>query len=816
MKTSYLWLSQLTGVSLPPSELATHFTMTGLEVEAIHPQGAGLEAFVVGRILECNKVPDSDHLTFCKVDTGEAVWEVICGAPNHKAGDKICFIRPGASLPDGTKIKKTKIRGFFSHGMICSDKEMGVSEEAQGVRILPQEAKVGEPVAAYLGMNDTLFEINVTPNRPDLLSHVGLARELRFSLAVAVAFPPAEVVEDEKPASSAYRVRVDAPDRCPRYMARVIENVAIGPSPDWVQRRLESLGIRSINNVVDATNYVLLEYGHPLHAFDLDLLAGDSIIVRRAGDGESMVTLDGVTRTLCSDDLVIADAAGPVALAGVMGGERSEVRPHTRRILLESAWFEPTGVRRTSRRVGLSSESSYRFERGTDFENVPVALDRCARLIAEWAGGKVLAGRLDDTAPAESRSPETRSRRVELRVSRLEHLLGARIPREDLLAILRRLPDDLVRHPVEPHPTDEDRISVSVPTARVDLFREVDLIEEVARVYGYDRVPSTVPPSTAASRIPATSYGFERRVKRFFAECGLSEVVTFSFIGERDFDRLGAPADSDLRKTVELANPLSEDLSKMRTSLLPSLWQVVLNNQRQDVADLAVFELARVYLPAAGPDALHCEKRVVAAMLWGAVERHWALPERHWDYFDAKGLVEALGERFRLPALSFCEESRPYLFPGRSAAVTCGGELLGVVGELHPAVVERGDLSGVVAVLELDVDRIQALAGSGARSYAAPSGLPAVRRDLALVAPEGVPSDAIASIIAEGAGALLEEMALFDEYRGAQVQPGCRSLAYRLVLRAAGETLTDEKANAVVGRIARRLERDLGVHLRQA
>lgn len=815
MKVSYHWLRRLCDLALAPAELATHLTMTGLEVEGMESPAERLAPFVVGHVLECNRVPDSDHLTFCKVDAGDQVWEVICGAPNHKAGDKVCFIRPGASLPDGTKIKKTKIRGIVSHGMICSDKEMGISEEAEGVRILPAEARVGDPVAGYLGLDDTLFEINVTPNRPDLLSHVGVARELRFSLGARVALPECGLEEASRAASELFAVRVEWPERCPRYLARIIEGVAVGPSPEWVQRRLESLGVRSINNVVDATNFVLLEYGHPLHAFDLDLLSGNTIRIRAAEAGEKITTLDGVPRSLSADDLVIADAAGAVALAGVMGGERSEVRPSTSRILLESAYFEPTGIRRTSRRTGLSSESSYRFERGADFQNAPVALDRCARLIAEWGGGRILAGRLDDTLPDDVRRPETRSRTVEIRVSRTEHLLGERIPKEAMLEILRRLPDDPVAHPVEPHPSDEDRIRVGVPSARVDLFREVDLIEEVARIFGYARIPSSVPGFAPSGRAPSAPFAFERRVKEFLAGAGLCELINYSFIGGREFDELAIPADSDLRRTVEISNPLSEEMSRLRTTLLPSLWQALQTNHRQGTADAAVFELARIYLPAAGPDALHCEKRVVAAMLMGAGERWWGLPERRWDYFDAKGLVEALAERFALPPLRFQADSRPYLFPGRSAAVACDGEPLGVVGELHPMVVGKADLEGPVALFELDVDRLEALAGRGRRRYTPVSGFPAVRRDLALVVPEEAASQTIADLISEVAGPLLEELRLFDEYRGSQVESGKRSLAYRLVLRAGSETLTDEKANAVMGRIARRLEKELGARLRE-
>jgi phenylalanyl-tRNA synthetase beta chain len=818
MKISYNWIKELTDMALSPVELADFLTMAGHEVETLHDLSESLQPFVVGEVVEYAKVPESEHLTHCKVNDGEQVWEVICGAPNHKQGDKICFISPGKRLPDGTKIKKAKIRGIVSYGMICSDKEMGISEEAEGVHILPPDAALGQPAANYLGRNDTILELEITPNRPDVLSHIGMARELRFSAGMKIKFPQTQPNEDERPASDAFKVRVDNKERCPRYMARVIENVKVGPSPDWVQNRLESCGIRSINNVVDATNYALMEYGQPLHGFDLDTLHGDSIIVRSADEGEVMITLDGEKRTLSADDLVIADCEEAIALAGVMGGHRSEVSDKTTRVILESAYFESTGIRRTSKLLGLSTEASYRFERGMDFDNVPIALDRCARLIAEWSGGSVLAGRLDDTAPEDMRPMEARRRTIKLRVSRVNKLLGVKLSLEKLMEILQRLPDNLNTHPVVVSPEDDDLIiiMVAIPAARVDLFREVDLIEEIARIIGYSKIPSTVPQFSAESMAAHSSFEFERNIKEILVACGLNEVITYSFIGDSDMNALAIPEDSDLRDTLRLSNPLSEEMSQMRTTLLPSLWNAVCGNERQGNSSFASFEVARLYLPDAGPDALHCEKRVVSACLRGQVRNHWGLTERKWDYFDAKGLVEHIAHKCGLPALTFKPEDKPYLFPGHSAAVYCGDEPLGVVGELHPVVTEKTGITETVAVFEIDVETLALLSGTGKKKFETVSGYPSVSRDIALVAPQGLNSCAITDMITQSAGKLLEDLELFDEYHGGQLQEGQRSLAYRMVLRSHDTTLTDEKANSVMGKITRRLEKELKVTVREA
>jgi phenylalanyl-tRNA synthetase beta chain len=788
-RVSVRWLSQL--VDLPPvEELARRLTAVGLEVEAVERTGAQLAGVVAARIVASEKHPKADKLSVTRVDAGQGEpLQVVCGARNYQVGDVVPLAQVGATLPGGARIERATLRGVESHGMLCSARELGIDADASGLLILPRDVAPGTPIARALDLEDVLLEINVTPNRPDALSHFGIAREVAAAFGAAARHPRFALVEAGAPAGEAVSVRIDAPEKCHRYAARVVEGVTIGPSPRWLAARLEACGIRSISNVVDVTNFVLLELGHPLHAFDLDRVAGRQIIVRTARPGERITTLDGKERALDPDDLLVADRDRGSALAGVMGGGDSEISPETRRVLIEAAWFAPEGIRRTSRRHGLKTEASYRFERGADPGMVVPALDRCAQLVAQLAGGTVRPG-VVDAHPRPFRPAE-----VALRWRRPAELLGMDVPRAESERILRGLG-------FEERGADAEGARFAVPSWRQDVSIEEDLVEEIVRTKGYDAIPETLPrPGVDTPALPADAEALAR-VRGALEAAGFSEAVNFSFVAPAELAAFAGEGEA-----VPLRNPISAELAVMRTSLVPSLLRDVALNLRQRVEDVRLYEIARAYRSAPGRgDEPAREVPQVAAVLVGRRQPvGWAAAGDPVDLYDAKAAVEAIADALGIADLRWEARREPWAHPRLTAAVRSGEARLGTVAELHPRVAGAFGLPRGVYALELDVEALLGRARLVPRFAGVPR-FPAVLRDVAVVVADEVQAERIADAIR--AEPLVEAVTLFDVYTGAPIPAGKKNLAFALRYRAPDRTLTDAEADAAHARIVERLRTD--------
>ncbi len=786
MRISYKWLSNY--VELPGvEELARRLTDVGLEVEAIERSGADLAGVVAARILASEQHPNAEKLSVTRVDAGRGEpLTVVCGAKNYQVGDVVPLAMVGTTLPGGQRIERAKLRGVESFGMLCSSRELGLDADASGLLILPREVAPGTAIAAALDLEDVLLEVNVTPNRPDALSHFGIAREVAAAFGREARRPVVTLAGAGAPASEAVSVRVDAPDRCARYAARVVEGVSIGPSPRWLAARLEACGIRSISNVVDVTNFVLLELGHPLHAFDLDRVAGHQIIVRTAYPRERITTLDGKERDLDPDDLLIADRDRGSALAGVMGGGDSEIHQGTRRVLIESAWFAPASVRRTSRRHGLKTEASYRFERGADPGMVIPALDRCAQLIAEFAGGTVRPG-IVDAHPRPHRPAE-----VGLRWSRPAALLGMPVPRAETERILGSLG-------FEARAANDAGASWIVPSWRQDVAIEEDLVEEIVRSRGYDTIPETLPrPGVDTPALPRELEALAR-TREALEAMGFSEAVNFSFVAPEELAALHASEGA-----VPLKNPISAELAVMRTTLLPSLLRDAALNLRQRVEDVRLYEIARVYSVDRGPgDEPAREKVQVAGVLMGRRQPlGWAAGGDPVDFHDAKAAVEALAEALDVEGVRWEPTRESWSHPRFTARVLAGDVVLGTVGELHPRVAAAFSLPRGVLAFQLSAEALLTKARLVPR-YAGVPRFPAVLRDLAIVVEDPVEVARVVSEIRNEA--LIEAITLFDVYTGPPIPAGKKNLALALRYRAPDRTLTDAEVDAAHGRIVERL-----------
>lgn len=802
MKVSLNWLKDY--VELPPLDALTHrLTMAGFEVEAVHRPGQALEGVVVARIAESRPHPNADKLSVTRIDAGGEPLQVVCGAKNYQVGDKVPLATVGTTLPNGVTIARAALRGVESAGMLCSARELGLAEDAAGLMILDPALEVGTPLAAALGKDDVVLEVNVNPNRPDALSHLGLAREVAVLFGLTLRRPSSPPREGGGRAAERVEIRIEDPERCPRYVGRVIEGVKVGPSPRWLKERLEACGVRAINNVVDVTNYVNLELGQPLHAFDLEQLAGAQLVVRTPRAGDGLTTLDGKPRQLHPDDLLICDRDRPQALAGVMGGGHSEVSARTTRVLLESAYFQPTTVRKSSKRHAIHSEASHRFERGVDVEGVPLAADRAAQLIAELASGTLLEGRVDVyPAPLPRRS-------VELRFERVGRFLGVEIPAAEARRILTALGFAVARE-------DGQAATFTVPTFRVDVEREEDLIEEVGRVYGYERIPTALPRGLSALSPEAAEVELEVRIRAALAGAGLDEVINYSFVSPRELEALG-----QVGPWVTLMNPLSVEQSVMRTTLFAGLLQNVSRNARNQVQTVRLYELGRTYRPdplggvARRPVA--SERLTVGGALHGPPdERSWTGKGRALDFHDAKGAVEAVLAALRIGGARCEPTERPEYHP-RAAARVLGprGEVLGSVGELHPGVAKRLDVPPDVFLFELDVEALCA-AATLVPAYAPLTRFPAVLRDLAVVVPQALASEQVREVILEVGSPLVEDATVFDVYAGKPIPEGSKNLAYALRYRAKDRTLTDQEVAQAHQRIVEEVNRRLGGSLRGA
>jgi len=825
MKLSYRWLQQYIDLDLSPSELAEALIGLGLEVEEVEPLGTDLKGVVIGRVLEVRPHPNADRLTLCRVDlgSGEPV-PIVCGAPNVAAGQKVAVATPGTTLlltdREGNRqpvtIRKTKIRGEVSEGMICAEDELGLSDDHSGILVLPGDAPVGHPFVEYLQQQgltvpDYRLEVSLTPNRADAASHIGMARDLSALLDRPLRRPEVAVPEPGGEAARQVQVTIDAPEACPRYVALLVRNVRIGPSPLWLRQRLAAIGLRSINNVVDVTNYVLHECGQPLHAFDFDQLIGGRIHVRLARAGEQFTTLDGKTRQLPEGALLICDAERPVALAGIMGGENSEVTDTTTNILIESAYFDPSTIRRTSKALGLQTDSSYRFERGVDAGLQRWAAARAAQLIVEVAGGEIVPGVVD----VQVRSFEPRT--VTLRLPRLAHVLGTEIPSGEVRRILDRLG-------FAPKPEGE-AFRCTVPLYRPDVHEEIDLIEEVARVHGYDRLP--MPEAfTVPARVPdePPAQALRRRVRTLLAGFGLREIYTNSLLPREVVRRFvpasGSDHQTDAPHLVETLNPISAEMAVLRPSLLPGLVQAIVYNQNRGQQVLRFFEFGRVFARTDRPDTLVPGFAEHEALIIGLSGPHapegWDVQPRLTDFFDLKGLIETLLDTLHLSdRIALVPAESPEPTAAYQMNLVADGRVLGTLARLSDALQEAYELRAPLYYAELNWDVFAEIAHPAQqRRYRPFSRFPEVDRDLAVLVDRDQPVGPLLETIREAGGELLRHVGIFDLYEGERIPSGKKSVAFSLRF-GADRTLTDEEVDARVEAIVRELERRFGAQLRR-
>ena len=804
------WLSDFIEIELDPDSLAEALTMTGTEVEAIHR--FAVEGVVVGCVESCEKHADADRLTVCTVDVGgDAPLTIVCGAPNVAAGQRVAVAPPGARLPGGLEIKARKMRGVRSEGMILAEDELGIGVGHEGILVLDDDLPIGDDLADHLPLRDTVFELSITPNRGDCLSLLGIARELHALTGAPLFMPPtADPAKGSEGLEERVRIEIRDVDGCPRYAARVVEGVKIGPSPLLWRIRLHRAGMRPINSVVDATNITLLELGQPQHGFDLSHFPSGTVVVRASKDGEEFTTLDGVERKLPAELVMIAADQVPVAVGGVMGGLDSGVTESTEAVLVESAYFDPSRVRKAANSLRIASESSFRFERGVDPERVPDAAARTAWLIATHAGGKVLPG-IVDAYPAPIDRSELRLRR-----ERIGLLLGIEIADDDVARILDRL--GLAPR----HDAGSGEWRVLVPTHRHDLAREIDLVEEVARVHGYDRIPES---TGLAGRAPAGPSAIERlitRVEEQLVGIGFAGSSGNSFLGPGDLAALRLDAEGEA-KPIRIGNPIGEEQSLMRPSLLPSLMAAARGNSARGRSDLRLFEIGKVFEDLGGRHERGAENRfvereVLTLLATGEAEPlHWGRDSRLVDFYDCRGIIEHLLRGLGLGDAAFDAEAAlpPFLDPGRAASLRHGQIALGWVGLVDEKIAGAFDLPRPVVIAHLDLEELLPLL-TGARHYEEPSRFPASRRDLSLLMPPGLSFARIEERIRAVAKKNLRDIEVFDVYEGKPLEPGQKSVALRLTYRAQDRTLTDDEIKKSQDRIIRTLQEELDVGVRGA
>jgi phenylalanyl-tRNA synthetase beta chain len=789
MKISYNWLKDYIQLAEEPSRLAERLSLAGLEVEEVLEKKLDFPDVVVGRVVNVEKHPNADKLKVCQVDIGDLQLKIVCGAPNVSKGQIVPAATVGASLPNGLKIHKAKIRGVLSEGMVCSKAELGLEEKSDGIWVLPENLSLGKPVGQALKLEtDYILDIGVTPNRPDCLSHLGIAREVAALTNQKVKKPPVQLKETN--AKDEIEIIIDSPEGCPRYSARIIKNVTIGESPAWLSRRLEAVGMRPVNNIVDITNYVLLETGHPLHAFDYDLIAGKKIIVREAKSGETFTTLDNKERKLETGTVLICDADKPVAIGGIMGGVNSEVSHNTKNILLESAYFNPESIQISSRHLALSTEASQRFERGADPEGNIYALDKAAQLIAQLTGGKISGG-ITDSYPKKHK-PHF----IKLKCERINRLLGTDLSKAAITKLLESIELSVKN--------DE----VKIPSFRPDLHETADLAEEVARLYGLENI---IPKQNFQISYDIKNNDFDLfidQLKTDLCGMGLQEVITSSMVNREFWDKTSP------EKLYPLFNPISKDLDGLRNSLIPSLVQVVQFNRNRKTGDLKIFEINRIFNAPDKLDQQPCEEVHLGIALSGNRDGSlWNSSHKLVDFFDIKGFVEAICDKISLDNWNFISYSDSYI-QGGGAALQIGQKNIGILGRLHEHLQKLFELDEDIYVAELNVSQLYNHRKI-IRKYQPIPKYPGVERDLALIIDEDIEAENIEKEIKERAGKLLMQLEIFDIFRGKQIPEGKKSLAFRLGFQSTERTLTEEEINTLVNKIYKGIQESFHAKLRE-
>ena len=799
MLISLNWLKQyidLDGIEI--NEMENALTMIGQEVEKIDIVGGNLDKVVVAHLEEVKKHPNADSLTLCKVNNGKEILQIVCGATNHKTGDKVALAQVGARLKEDFTIKKGKIRGEESCGMLCSEVELGIGSDKDGIIILPEDAPVGVPFKDYLGINDTVFELEITPNRPDCLSHIGIARELSAYYGKELKYPETEIKSEiSEKTSDNVKVSIEDSNLSRRYVTRILKNVTVKESPKWLKERIEAVGLRSINNIVDVSNFILMEMNHPNHVFDLDKIEGNEIKVKSAVKGDKLVTLDEQERELEDGDIVICDSKKILALGGVMGGLDSEVTDNTKNILLEVAQFNPQNVRKTSRRLTLSSDSSYRFERGIDVEDSIKVINRLANLIQEVAGGEILNGYVDVyPVPHENKV-------AELNFERLNRFVGKVIPREKVIEILRNLEIDVK--------DNGETLTLTAPSYRGDLELEQDYFEEVIRMYGFDNIENILPRVDINKNSTLDTTKLTDRVKTICASVGLKEVINYSFIPKDALQKLKFTGVSE-DKLIDISNPITEDFVTMRPTLLYSLIKNAKDNMNRNVSNIRFFEVSRTFEKA---EELAKEDIKVGIILAGENDKTlWNPKPVHYDFYDLKGIVEEIFSKLKFQSFSIKRSVQTEFHPGRSADVFVGKEYIGSFGEIHPDVLENFGLNKkTVLVAEFNIELIKKYINKpfvyqGIVKY------PAVPRDLALVMNENILVGDVLKTI-EKIDKKVEKVELFDIYQGIGVEPGKKSVAISILLRDDSKTLEEKEINDIIDKILAKMKKDYMAELRQ-
>ena len=806
MNTSLSWIkAYVPGLDVTAQEYTDAMTLAGTKVEGYEVLDADLDKIVIGQIDKIEKHPDADKLIICQVNVGEETVQIVTGANNVKEGDKVPVVldggrvagghEPGSRVAGGVKIKKGKLRGIESRGMMCSIEELGSNRDMypeapeEGIYIFPEDAKVGADAVEALGLNDVVFEYEITSNRVDCFSVVGIAREAAATFGKEFHPPVVTETGNSEDVNDYIKVTVEDQELCPRYCARVVKNIKIGPSPKWMQRRLASVGIRPINNLVDITNYVMEEYGQPMHAYDLDTIAKHEIIVRTAREGEKFTTLDGQERQMDETVQMICDGERSVGIAGIMGGENSMITDDVKTMLFEAACFDGTNIRKSSKKVGLRTDASGKFEKGLDPNNAQAAIDRACQLVEEMGAGEVVGGMVD--VYGKRKEPV----RVPFDQDEINRLLGTEITKEEMIGYFRKIGLEY----------DDAANEVIAPTFRHDLFRMADLAEEVARFYGYDNIPTTLPRGEATTGKLSFKLRVEEIARDIAEFCGFSQGMTYSFESPKVFDKLRIPEDSPLRRAVEIMNPLGEDYSIMRTTSLNGMLTSLATNYNRRNKKVRLYELGNIYLPKTLPLTELPEERMQFTLgMYG-----------EGDFFNMKGVVEEFFEKVGMQGKETYDPNsgKPYLHPGRQANIIYGGTVVGYLGEVHPDIADAYEIGTKAYIAVLDMPEIVERA-SFDRKYTGIARFPAVTRDISMVMPKEVLAGQVEEVIEKKGGAYLESYALFDLYEGAQIKEGCKSMAYSIVFRAKDKTLEDAEVSEAMGRILKALE-GMGIELRK-